>query len=155
MQQGIHGRQRQGALEPGFQPRLDLTDDEDAAVRRFVEEGAQQFGFLLDTEVRMVAPSPAGFFACSLARDESVAQMTDPSGSHAQRLGRLTQTQAMTQRQHHSLRLAKLFQTLRRRQYDQRLGHRSFSLERSRHDPFFRSVLGYRYITLLNKNRMA
>jgi len=46
MQHVVRGGQRHRASQHFLQGRLDLTDDQYAALGRLVEEGFQQFGFL-------------------------------------------------------------------------------------------------------------
>jgi hypothetical protein len=113
----------------GLQARFDLTDHENAAARRLFDEGLQQFRFLFFAEVGVATPAAARRLADTPPRNETIAQLADPSGRQPQGLGRLFQAQTLAQRQYHSLRLPEWFQAFRRRQYVPHFGNRLFPFE--------------------------
>ena len=116
MQQRVHRRERQRTTQLALQARLDLTDGENSAARRFLDKGAQQFRFFLRREESMVTPAASGGIAHAHTCDETIAQLADPARRDAESLGRLLQTQPVAERQSHGLGLPELLQILRRRQ---------------------------------------
>jgi hypothetical protein len=110
-------------------PRLDLTDDKNTAARRFLDEGDQHFSIFFLGEVSVATPAAAVRPAHAIARNETIAQLADPSRCQPQGPGRLFQAQSLAQRQDHGLRLSILLQAFRLRQNLQRFSYRFFPFE--------------------------
>lgn len=135
VQQVVDGDQRHGVAQTSFQFDFDLTDHEDAAVARSVQEWRQGLAFLRDTHV--LAPPPTARrllpVAHNFSGEKTVAQATGPGHRAADGLCRLLQAQSLIQGQHHRLGLPQLFHRPRLRQCFARLPQFIDTPCRSRH----------------------
>ena len=114
VQQVVDRGQRHGTAQGSFDFTLDLTDHQDAARASAIKKGRQHLALLLSRHV-LVAPAAArGALAvtCNLAGQEAIAQAAGPRRGAADDLRGLLQAQAIVQRQHHRLCLAKLLSGL-------------------------------------------